>query len=335
PLAIELHKTLKWMKSLGAKYITMEVSSHALALNRADDVYFDVGVFLNCTRDHLDFHKTFENYLNAKLRIFDLLERSPKTDKVGVFNYDDNNREILLKKAPNAIKYSIYDKADIYAVDIHADMNGSRFKVVSKNGVYDFSTKLLGYFNVSNIVAAIAALSRFIDIKDMIEGVKNLDYIDGRFMHMNLKGRHVIIDYAHTPEAFSVLFKNIKQFYNGRIITLFGCGGERDVGKRPLMGKIAAENSDYIVLTSDNPRGEDPNLIIKNIEDGIVSSNFRNYVAIVDRKQAIHHALKHAKKGDVVLILGKGHERYQVIGSKKIYFYDPEIVKSLAEKIED
>lgn len=335
PLPVELTRTMKWMKDKKAEFVVMEVSSHSLALNRVDDVDFDVAVFLNCTPEHLDFHNTFDEYLKAKLKIFELLKTSKKSVKTSVFNYDDENRNLLLKAVPDAVKYSIVEKTDVYAYNIKADISGTSFMVSCGGDECEFSTNLIGYFNVSNILAAISSLTGFMPVKDMVDGVKNLKYVDGRFMPLYIKGRHIIIDYAHTPQAFEAVFKNVREFYSGRIITVFGCGGNRDTKKRPVMGSIAAKNSNFLVITSDNPRYEDPLKIIDQILAGVKDTGFKDYKVISDRRQAIYEALRISKRGDVILILGKGHERYQIIAEKKEYFYDPEVVMSFEDRIED
>ncbi|HAN09003.1 MAG TPA: UDP-N-acetylmuramoyl-L-alanyl-D-glutamate--2,6-diaminopimelate ligase [Clostridiales bacterium] len=322
PFAPELQKLFHDMKKSKVEYAVMEVSSHALELNRADFCDFDIGIFTNLTQDHLDFHMTFENYRNSKLKLF-------KMCKHGIINIDDNSAEYFIKNsACDTITYGIDKNADIMGKDIEISLLGANFTLVIGNTERRVKLKTSGKFSVYNALAAIASCYKLgIDIDKIVEGIELSDGVPGRFQtFVSKSGYSAIVDYAHTPDGLENVLKTIKQFAKAKVITVFGCGGDRDKTKRPIMAKIAAEYSTYCILTSDNPRTEDPEKILDDVEIGIRDTNV-SYARIADRKEAIKRALDLANAGDVVLIAGKGHEDYQILGTGKIHFSDVEEVK--------
>lgn len=332
PESKEIHELMRSMISDGVDIILMEVSSHGLQLSRVDDVEFDVVIFTNLTRDHLDFHESYEDYFNSKKMIFQILEKSKKGKKAGIVNIDDdygkriyNDRNIY---SYPILSFGMYNKADYRAEEssIRNSINGLSYRLKDLTQENEINLKLAGRFHVYNSLCSFAVAHCFgIPIKDIISGLSDLDAIPGRFDRVRSEnGYHVIVDYAHTEDALLRLLHSVHELNPKRLITLFGCGGNRDRSKRAGMGRIASENSDWVIVTSDNPRDENPLDIIKNIVEGIDSSNFD---IIPDREEAIKTAINLAEKDDIVVIAGKGHEDYQIIGSKKIHFDDREIVK--------
>ena len=329
-------------KSVESKVHTviMEVSSHGLVLNRLRGCEFDAAIFTNLTRDHLDFHKTMDEYFNAKLKLFQMLKESNRKNnkKIAVINLDDNyGKQIvnyLKSSGIEVITYSIKDKkATFYATDIKPNTTKTRFTINNNgnNGVL-IKTHLLGKHNIYNILAAYAcAVKQGLSaqlVKDAIESVAN---IPGRLEKVPGNQPYtVLVDYAHTDDALTnvlTTLNEIKSHLDGvpKIITVFGCGGDRDRLKRPIMGSIAVKLSDYAIVTSDNPRSEGPHKILLDIEVGIQKTGNTNYEVIADREQAIKRAIQIANKNDIILIAGKGHEYYQIIGNTKIHFSDIEI----------
>ncbi len=335
PESSDLQKYLSQILDAGAEYAVMEVSSHALELNRTANCEFDIGVFTNLTQDHLDFHKTMEDYFNAKLKLFTSLnnERGKMAKKVGIINIDDpySNR-ILSAMTVKPITYGFSENADIRPEEINVDVDGIRFLAVTPKGNFPIESKLTGKYNILNILAAIAVgQSLGFDNSAIQEGISSLSSVSGRFEKID-EGQDfsVVVDYAHTEDALKRILEAIRAFAKGRVITVFGCGGDRDRGKRPKMGEAAVKLSEIAILTSDNPRSEDPHEIIKEIEEGIKrkrNGRLREYLIIPDRKEAIYRAIEMAEKDDVILIAGKGHEDYQIIGDKKLHFDDRETAR--------
>lgn len=329
PEALEFQKLLRDMTDNGCKFAVSEVSSHALYLKRVYGTDFEVAVFTNLTQDHLDFHADMEDYFMAKAALFSGMG----TGKRVVINIDDpyGKRLTGMIRCPS-FSYGINTDADIKAENINLTMDGIEFDAITPAGIIPIKSGLVGIYNVYNILAAIgAAISCNILPEKIASGICSLSSVPGRFERLDSgMGFYAVVDYAHTENAMRLLLEAAAQFTPGRIITVFGCGGDRDRGKRPLMGKAAMELSDYVIVTSDNPRTEDPQKIIYEIETGIndtiKAANHRasQYKIIPDRRTAIEQAVNIAEKGDLVVIAGKGHENYQIIGNNKIHFDDKE-----------
>lgn len=316
PNALELQQLFTEMVHYGAEYVVMEVSSHALELDRVYGCEFDVGVFTNLTQDHLDFHKTMENYLNSKAKLFEL-------SKKGVVNFDDDGGKTIVNNGDcNCIlKTGLGEGCDLRAENIKITSRGSQFDMVYNGKTYPAMVAIPGKFSVYNaLCAAGAALQLGIDIDTVIKGLASATGVVGRVEVVPTNTDYtVIIDYAHTPDGLMNIINCVKGFAEGRVITLFGCGGDRDNTKRPIMGEIAGNLSDYSIITSDNPRTENPEAIVKEIEEGIKKTNGK-YITITDRREAIGYALDMAKPNDVIILAGKGQETYQIIGREKFDF---------------
>ena len=328
PEAVEINRFLKEMLDAGVKVCVMEVSSHALSLDRVYSLDFDIGIFTNLTHDHLDFHGTFEAYLQAKKTLFDSL----KKDAFAIYNIDDPNGDKMVSET-KAIKVSYGRSSDAYVRAIRESFSfeGTYVEIETRKGRrVGINSSLIGEFNIYNILAAAAAGFALGYDEDVIkQGIEKVKLVKGRFEKIDSPfGYTVIIDYSHTPDALEKCIDSIlklKSKKGGKLITVFGCGGDRDKEKRPVMGKIASRKSDITIITSDNPRFEDPNAIIDEIVKGVDKSSV--YYIFVDRKEAIERALEMASTGDVVLIAGKGHEEYQIIKDEKIPFSDREVVE--------
>jgi UDP-N-acetylmuramoyl-L-alanyl-D-glutamate--2,6-diaminopimelate ligase len=299
----------------------MEVSSHALELSRVADLDFNVGVFTNITSDHLDFHSTFENYLSAKKIFFDQLSKESRV----VFNKDDQNYETLLKDCKaSAVSYSLGNSADLEIQNVNYTLDGTSFNIIYKENSYEVKTKLIGQFNAYNATAAIgAALSSGITIEKSIDGIYNTPQVPGRFEVLSSGNKKVIIDYSHTADSLEQALKAIRHIVNNdrEVYTVFGCGGDRDKTKRPIMGKIAERLSDFTFVTSDNPRTENPMSIINEIKTGM---SLQNHKVVEDREEAIKSAIEQSPDHAVIQIAGKGHENYQEINGIRDYFSDKE-----------
>ena len=332
PESVDLQSCFNTMVNNNCDYCAMEVSSHSLVLNRVDETDFKLGLFTNLTPDHLDFHKDLEDYRQAKEKLF------YKTSVANIINIDDEGGKKIYEnikslKTP-VYTYGIDNKADFMAKDIHISASGVSYKLITPTYEEDVFIPVPGKFTVYNTLAVIAACYMLNIDKDVVlKALKDTNGVAGRFETVqNDKGISVIVDYAHTPDALENILNTAKEFVKGNIITIFGCGGDRDATKRPLMGKISQKLSDTCIVTSDNPRTEDPKLIIDDILDGLDKEN-RNYKVIIDRKEAIEEAIKIAKKDDVVIIAGKGHENYQIIGKNKHHFDDKEIARDCLAKL--
>jgi UDP-N-acetylmuramoyl-L-alanyl-D-glutamate--2,6-diaminopimelate ligase len=325
PFAAELQEQLAEAVKAGNKYGVMEVSSHALAQGRVKQCDFKVAVFTNLTQDHLDFHETMEDYFAAKALLFDTQYLKGRA----VINQDDPyGKRLITGLSKDAVwSYSVNDStADFFTRDLTYEPTGVSGTLVTPVGEVDFRSPLVGQFNLANLLAAIATgVHLGIDLSKMIDILPDFAGVPGRMERVQIKPEQdisVIVDYAHTPDSLENLLKAARPFIQGKMICVFGCGGDRDRTKRPLMGKIAAELADIAVVTSDNPRTEDPERILADVVAGI--SPTIEPVVIGDRATAIRHAIREAKSGDGVLIAGKGHEDYQILGTEKIHFDDRE-----------
>ncbi|WP_413854095.1 UDP-N-acetylmuramoyl-L-alanyl-D-glutamate--2,6-diaminopimelate ligase [Candidatus Ruminimicrobium bovinum] len=337
PQSLDLFKMMSEMVSQNIKYLIMEVSSHSLVLGRVKDIEFDIAVWTNLTRDHLDFHKNIENYFNAKYILFSSLKNNEKNNKkYAIINSDDfYGKKIIerLTEKVNILTYSVYDKtADFNADNLKLDNSGSGFELKSIYGNKKVQTPHIGLHNVYNILAVICICkANNFNFDELICSVKKTASAPGRFEKIISKQKAVtvIVDYAHTDDALKNVISAIKNLKHKRIITVFGCGGNRDKTKRPKMAKVACLMSDFVFITSDNPREEDPVEIIKDIEKGAVETGNKNYKIVIDRRQAIKQAIDYAQKDDIVLLAGKGHETYQIIGREKIHFDDKQEAKNV------
>jgi len=323
PGPIELESLLGEMLRNGAGYCLMEVSSHALDQDRTEGIDFHSAIFTNLTQDHLDYHKTEEKYFKAKAKLFKGL--SPKS--FAVINNDDRfGRRIRELTRARIITYAIESDADIIARDIKFGFPNTEFKITSGKQELDFKSRLLGRYNLYNILASVAwGREAGIDMSLVKSAIERFSFVPGRMERIDFAGDFsVFVDYAHTEDALKNALGALRAISRKRIIVVFGCGGERDRAKRPKMGKIASELADHLVITSDNPRSEDPQEIIKDITRGIEKSN---YCVIPERLQAIKKSLSLGKKGDIILVAGKGHEDYQVVKDRIIPFDDREVIK--------
>ncbi len=325
PDSLELMQLFSLMAEKGAEYVVMEVSSHSLSLDRVTACTFDVGAFTNITQDHLDFHGTMEKYLEAKGILYTIA-------KSGVVNCDDDGADYLLKnsKCEDMLTYGIDNECDLRAKNVELSETGVSFDVEFEGEIYPVALGIPGKFSVYNALTALGCLAAAgIPMAEAVSGLSSARGVKGR-VEVVETGRDfsVIIDYAHTPDGLYNVIKTIRGFCRGRIITLFGCGGDRDATKRPKMGKIAGVLSDYCVVTSDNPRTEDPVKIIEQVVEGVAETDCE-YKVVVNRFEAIEYALDFAKAGDIVLLAGKGHETYQILADRTIDFDEREIVKKL------
>jgi len=327
PGSIELQRLLSLMTADAVLYCAIEVSSHSLDQDRVFGIDFHSAIFTNLTREHLDYHKTFGNYVKAKTKLF----RNLKSSRLAILNADDKSFRSIKKSTPARIMtYGIKKKADVWASGVKTNLERTEFLVKTKKNSFLVTSPLIGVFNIYNILAAICyALSEGIPIEIIKEVISDFKGVEGRLEGINSnRGFKVFIDYAHTDNALENVLSTLRKVTKNKLIVVFGCGGDRDKLKRPRMGKIASRLADYVIMTSDNPRSENPLVIAKEIKKGI-ARGFKDYKIIPDRFKAIGEAMKKARPGDIVLIAGKGHERYQVIGDKILPFSD----KAAAQKI--
>ena len=329
PEAPEVQGMLRQMVDEGCAACVMEVSSHALALRRVDGTQFAAAVFTNLTRDHLDFHADMEDYFAAKRRLFEMLPAGAPS----VINLDDPRGASLAESVRTPVTYAINRPADVSPGPLSFSLAGLSFEVRTPNGVVHVRSRLVGKPNVYNILAATAtATSLGIPLDAIEEGLEHLGGVPGRFEVASAPGDDitVVVDYAHTDDALRNLLETARPLAERRLITVFGCGGDRDRSKRPLMGMVAARLSDVVVITSDNPRSEDPSRIIEEAKRGAqpeVRSGAPEVLTIVDRREAILQAIRRASPGDVVLVAGKGHEKYQEAGGRVLPFDDVAVAR--------
>ncbi|MDR3244688.1 MAG: UDP-N-acetylmuramoyl-L-alanyl-D-glutamate--2,6-diaminopimelate ligase [Elusimicrobiota bacterium] len=334
PQSADLYKMMREMAAFGIEYLIMEVSSHSLALGRVLGIEFDIAAFTNLTRDHLDFHRDMNDYFEAKASLFNALGvvNDKNNQKYAIINIDDEYGKRLSKiNNKSQIKtYSakIQTNADFKAANIKIDKSGSSFDLLMGQDKCSLNIGNIGLHNIYNaLTAAGICFCCGVALKDIAEALEKAKAAPGRLERVDCQdlGFEVFVDYAHTDDALKNVLSALKEVEHNKILTVFGCGGDRDRTKRPIMGKIAAQMSDFAFVTSDNPRTEDPNLIILDIELGIKRADLNNYKVIVDREIAIKEAIFRAQKDDIILIAGKGHEDYQILGTRKIHFDDREI----------
>lgn len=343
PESIDLQYLLKRMADSNVKYCVMEVSSHSLELERVYGMRFETGIFTNLTQDHLDFHGTEEKYFTAKEKLF-----KEYGLKKAVINTDNGYGKRLLKdiNAGEILTYGIEEKADVIARDIYNSIDGLRFFVDTPAGEFRIESRLIGKYNVYNILAAVSAgILEELPRENIIKGIFSVNSIPGRLETID-EGQDftVLVDYAHTDDALKNVLKSAKELPHNKLIVVFGCGGDRDRGKRPLMGRVGVEHSDFAIITSDNPRSEEPLKIIEEIEAGVLDTHSmddllgaeirsQRYIRIPDRREAIEFSINKASKGDIVIIAGKGHEDYQIFRDKRIHFDDREIAREEIRKV--
>ena len=343
PESLDLHYLLRQMLDVGVDCAILEVSSHAIALKRIAECRFKIGVFTSFSQDHLDFHGTMEEYWQMKEKFFrDYIW--PVDSSISVVNGDELKGKELVQKGPDSmIVYGLEEAAMVKAQNLKISLEGIHSEIYTPQGLLEIRSRLVGDFNIHNILAAVAVgVALEIPPSSIQRGIANVQGIPGRMESIeNNRGIHIFVDFAHTPDALTRVLRFLNREARGRIITLFGCGGDRDRGKRPLMGQVAAKYSDLIVLTSDNPRSEDPLAILADIEKGLegcayskVDSNQvltsvtkKLYTVVADRREAIRVALSWSQPGDVLLLAGKGHESYQIIGNERIPFDDRQEVR--------
>lgn len=342
PDSLELLEMMALMRDAGMKNVVMEVSSHAIALERIAHIDFDIAALTNITHDHLDFHKTKDSYIQVKAELFANLGRYGRSEgklwpKYAIINKDDENYETVLKSAAasssKVLTYSLKSdtntefESDYEATNVVLKNTNTLFDLETPSGKFKVKSHLVGTFNVYNMLAAIAIVNALgYDVNDIINVLSTFKGVSGRFQRIE-RGQDfaVIVDYAHTPDSLKNVLETAKEFTNGKLITVFGCGGDRDKTKRPIMGNVAVSLSDHTIITSDNPRSENPEEIIADIIEGIESdADIKTYTVVSDRREAIKHAINIAKPFDTVIIAGKGHETYQILKDKTIHFDDVE-----------
>ena len=322
----ELFKILAKMKSVGVTHVVMEVSAHALALKKTTGIVFDVAALTNVGRDHLDYFETEEKYEQAKKLLF-----LPEKCLCRVLNVDDRFGRLLCSEFPSCTRtYGVNNPADAFAIDEEYSLGGIRFVMNLCDDILKIACPIAGRFNVYNaLCAALACKQLGVNAHAVAKGLRNVGEVDGRFNVIGGAKQKIVIDFAHTPESLKNAICSLKECATGKIVAVFGCGGDRDKGKRPEMGKVACENADFCVVTSDNPRSEDPEKIISDVISGMKKDN---YTVVPDRKQAIRYAVECAGDNGVVLIAGKGGEKYQEINGIKYEFSDAEFVRRLMEE---
>ena len=334
PESLDLQELLSQCVEAGCRNVVLEVSSHALSQGRASEIAFDVGAFTNLTQDHLDFHHGMKDYFEAKARLFDSVRDNQKKERAAVINIDDPYGQQLAARFGRdlpIISYGMGARAQFRASNFKVEMNGTSYQLNAKEKSYLVRLPLIGRFNVYNSLAALAVAHAIgADIRTSVLALANAPQIPGRLEAIPAKRQfHVFVDYAHTDDALLNVLRTCRDLHPNRLILVFGCGGNRDRTKRVLMGAVADQYADYAILTSDNPRKEDPEAIVRDIEAGFKR---KNYEKIVDRKEAISRAIALAQPKDIVLIAGKGHEKYQEFGDHTIPFDDVEVAARALEE---
>ena len=340
PGALELQGLLAKMQQVGLNSVVMEVSSHALAMDRTVGCEYDAAVFTNLTQDHLDYHGTMEEYFQAKMRLFAGLGSGTKTGQRAIVNMDDPyGSKIRAACRVPVWGYAVTGRAELKAERVRLSMKGTAFTAATPAGSFEVESRLVGNHNVYNFLGAIGvALHAGATCDQVREAVSQVADVPGRFERVSAgQDFAVVVDYAHTEDALSRLLEAAEALKTHRIITVFGCGGDRDRGKRPKMGRAAIERSDVVVLTSDNPRTEEPMAILREVEVGVREALQRRshveYHLVPDRREAIGKAVQLAHTGDILLIAGKGHEDYQIIGTKKVHFDDREVAREAIQRL--
>ncbi|MGA9173411.1 MAG: UDP-N-acetylmuramoyl-L-alanyl-D-glutamate--2,6-diaminopimelate ligase [Thermoactinomyces sp.] len=334
PEVVDLQKTFRMMRDEGCEYSVIEASSHALDQGRTRGCRFHIGVFTNLTQDHLDYHETMEKYREAKGLLFSQLgnhyDSDPRHHSYAVLNADDAAATYFKKITPaQVVTYGIEKPADVRAENIRITQAGTTFTLKTFRGEAEISLKLIGKFNVYNALAAISvALIEGVSLEVIRSSLAKIRGVNGRFEPVSLGQSYtVLVDYAHTPDSLENALTTIREFAKGKVFCVVGCGGDRDRGKRPIMAEIAVKYSDLAILTSDNPRSEDPEAILADMVQGVTGYDDDRYTTITDRRQAISFAIERAEDGDIVLIAGKGHETYQEINGVRHDFDDRQVAR--------
>ncbi|MGZ4133662.1 MAG: UDP-N-acetylmuramoyl-L-alanyl-D-glutamate--2,6-diaminopimelate ligase [Tumebacillaceae bacterium] len=336
PDALGLQDIFKQMLEVGTKYPIMEVSSHALDQKRVAGTEYHTAIFTNLTQDHLDFHGTMEAYRDAKLKLFSRLGNTYSNDlgesKFAIINVDDPAAEHFISATTaQVITYGIDNPASVRATDVKIEANGVSYRLESFAGDAEFALQMTGKFSVYNALAATAAgLAEGIPLQEIKRSLEAVSGVDGRFERVQAgQDFTVLVDYSHTPDSLENALKTIREFAKAKVYCMIGCGGDRDRTKRPIMASIAAQYADVAIITSDNPRTEDPDRILDDMEAGLADVSSDRYVRLTDRTEAIRYAIERAQTDDVILLAGKGHETYQIIG-KTYYDYDDREVAAKA-----
>lgn len=328
PEILTIYKLFLEALEKGCTTVVMEVSSHALALERVAGLKFQIGAFTNLTEDHLDYHKTMEEYLQAKLKLLNYMD----TNGIFLVNHDDLASQSFQKIFKNTKTIGMKE-SDYWIKEYTFDPIKTNILLEYQNQNYTIETNLTGKFNVYNYLTALAIIHEYgFSIEEITLNTNKIYPPKGRCETYKVKDGYAVVDYAHTPDAVEKVIDAYKELAKGKIITLVGCGGDRDPLKRPIMGRIATEKSDWVIFTNDNPRTEDPEKIMQDIIKGVEQTN---YEVILDRHEAIKKALDKINKEDIVLILGKGHEDYQILGHEKVHFDDSEEIKNYIKKCEE
>ena len=333
PESVEVQEFLDMVRQMSGQWAIMEVSSHALEQFRVEEIDFNVAVFTNLTQDHLDYHGTMEEYARAKSKLFSMIPAVP--GYFCIINGDDPSCSLFTSVcSASYYTYGINNEADVRAVDLDTSLKGTRFMVKTAHKSFPIEMSLIGTFSVYNALAAIAfALAQEIPVEVIQKALHKVWGVPGRFEQVETGGDFtVIVDYAHTPDGLENILKTSRELAENRLIVVFGCGGDRDRSKRPLMGGIAGKYSDYCIVTSDNPRNEDPQKIISDIIPGLETVPGSQYVVIPDRREAIRHAIQMACPHDLVIIAGKGHENYQLIKGEKLNFDDRQVAREMLKE---
>jgi UDP-N-acetylmuramoyl-L-alanyl-D-glutamate--2,6-diaminopimelate ligase len=326
PGPLELERLLSIMRDEQCRYVIMEVSSHALAMKRVEEIDFRVVGISNVSQDHLDFHESFEDYRDTKAHLLDLAKGQ---NRWAVLNLDDPSFEHFYRRlsCPH-LTYSFENpNADVHLENLTIDADGSRFTLVTPLGTERVRLSLLGRFNVANaLCAAATAIALGLDPLSISTGLAAQQFVSGRAEPIDVgQSFTILLDFAHTPDALAKIGAMAREICPGRLLIVFGCGGDRDPGKRPLMAEAACSHADVVVVTSDNPRSEDPLAIIEDIKPGLNHST--DTVIEPDRRKAIEHALSLCREGDLLIVAGKGHEDYQIIGRERLHFDDREVIE--------
>ncbi|TFE00235.1 UDP-N-acetylmuramoyl-L-alanyl-D-glutamate--2,6-diaminopimelate ligase [Jeotgalibacillus salarius] len=335
PDSLLLQQTLAEFRDEGSRAAVLEASSHGLSQGRMYGCDVDIAILTNLTQDHLDYHETMEHYKCAKTLLFSQLGHThvKNAPKFAVLNHDDPfSKEVATATSAHIITYGITSEADVYAKNIHSYSETTSFTICTPSGETDVELRFAGMFNVYNALAAAAVgFVKRIPTGVIAKGLESVSGVPGRFEIVKHNGPYtVIVDYAHTPDSLKNILQAAGEMKPNKLITVIGCGGDRDRAKRPIMAKIACEFADYAVFTSDNPRSEDPKKILRDMEKGVQGNS---YISLVDRRAAIKYALKSAEAGDIIIIAGKGHEKYQLINKEKIPFDDKSVAESILNEM--